>query len=1206
MKFKIKSYLSSSSWVTLLLAVSCVFSISTTVLAVDENERARILKQIQDLENKKAKLQLETQKKVDSNKPIAQSSDVVMAKYEKILENCATTKNDRCADIMYSLGQLYTDKAKDDYSSARDAYEVAYKQWEKTQRGAEPVNPRPDYSKSLKMYSRLIYEYPSFVKNDEAFYQVANVYLLWGEVDSARKFWNKLIEKFPKSVRASAAHYRLSDFDVNDRDFLNALKHLEKIKDGELTIENAEGAQYRKAHCYDNLSEYDKAVDAYFVYIEKCDNGEYVKKELRDEALENIATTFSDMPNGAQEAINFFKRVGSRPYQSRVIYTVGLKNRLHGQTDDAVLALQAALKEFPYYKEAPTAQQALVECHVLKKNYELANAAREKLVDTYGVGSEWYNRNSGERAIIEKSTNEVRKALGNIALYFHALAQKNKDRSMYDKALKRYQEFFAKFPNAKWNMYEYKYNVASIYNEIGDYANAAEQYDYVARTDLASMPAYEREIDTLGMPPEEIEKQRKNVKQTLGFSQEDAGYNVIVSLDKGRQKSIAKGGLNDEQSFDLPETRKLLDYIHTFQKKFPQSTTSPEVLMIGANLYYNAKKFEGAINEYKFIAETYPTHKNGEQSIRMLANCYTGMGEFDLALQRYDELLKKYDSKSNDYAEVVELAAAALYKKAESIKKGGNNPGAAEIFKTISVRYPTSKTAERGYFDAAVCYEEAKNYEMAAATFLAFNDKFGTSKLSEKALVRAAEDFKSAGKNEDAAKTYYAVAKKNNTEKVAAPSLYNAGLFFEKAKKYQDAINAYSAIGQSFPNSEFAAEALFSVGMCFEKLGKNVEMATLFTDYAKKYGADKARQVEALVKAGDAYYNMNDFAAARTNYMFAVEVYDKFGKGGDIDVATVAKCNFKLGQMKYNEFESIKLIGSSAAQVKANLATKTKLLEETAKPFAKAIEVGIEEWTIKSTYMIGSCFLEFAVAQAQQTLFGNQDEKMANRIKIISGLEKYYTKAQEYFYKNIEWAYDQGITGEYVDKSTDKFSQMLYEKGRLLEEVGLLFKNSQVPRGLSKEDEQSYRELLEEKYLAAIDMALPKYAEGLKVAADLGIASNQWIDKIRARITEIDPSSQSLSIQAVARPVKERAKVADQKNVVVAGKTGAAASVSKVDESAGSNSQYDRNVRRIQNITMMNIPVDERIVKLRQIEREAQRQIMVEEDRIQELKSQVR
>ncbi len=1237
-----------TSKMKLVLCVAALFAASVVgqgvrVYAADDTDakKKEILEQIKKLEEQKAHL-------AGEKKPAGkQNLDEIVARYENLLSGC-TKKSDRCADVLSTLAQLYYQQAQDSYIKAREDYGHQMDEYDKNPKGMrEPVNPVPNYSKAMKMYGRLAHEYSDFRTIDEAYYQMGNIYLVMGELDSSAWAMEQLLRVSPNGGRASGAHFRLADFAYMQHDYPRALKHLELCKPEGLSPDNQGMVQYRKGDIYYNMGEFDKAVQCFQDYIQKCDAGEYPKQEFRGEALEMMAVAFSDMPKGSEEAEKFFRKTGARPYEDYVVYTIGMKNRVHGQTDDAIVSLQYALKRFPYYKDAPIAQQMLVECFIIKKDYEKANAAREKLVDFYGPSGEWASKNGSQKAVMDQARDQVRKALAAIPLYYHGLAQKSKDKALYEKALKRYNEFSQKFPEDKWHNYEFKYYMAEIYNTLGDYQKSAENFDYVAMADLASFGAYKEDVDTLGMDQTEIEKQKKEEKTgPISISQEDAAYNAVVALMNARKKAMAGDGVSDEQSFNLPETKQLLDYIHRYQTKFVKSANAAEITFIGADVYYSAKMYDNASKDYKFIIDTYPESKFALKSMRMIANCYVSTGEFDLAMAKYKDLLKKTQANTPEYNELIELAAGAMFKKAESMKKANNVMGAADAFKAIAADYPKSKVAARGWLEAAICYENTNNFELAASTLEDLAQKFPASELREKAFIQAAEDFKKVEKWANAANVYQTAALTITKPDYAIPclsyaaeayskvndydnagkmyelayerypkdaktplALYNAGLIYEKGKLYDRAIRSYTVLTQNFPASEYSAEAFFSIGLCYEKMGRNVDMAAVFTDFARKYEGDKYKQVEALVKAGDAYFNLGDFKEAQKDYQLAVEVYEKFKGKADMNVEAVAKSYYKQGEILYKAFSDISLKGNKS-QVAANLRAKEEALRNAAGPYAKSIEIGVEEWTLRSTFKIGQSFVDFADAIEDQSLEGAADQKMAAKIKILSSLDKYYVSALKYFQKNIEWAYDQNISGEYVTKSMDMFMKVLFLRANALEKVGIILKTSPIPKDLSKEEKQAYQELLEEKSLEAMDKALPLYEEAIKAAADMGIAQSPWLTKIKERIQEINPSSQALTIvinprtpkaappeAAVPAPAEPSKVQKEQKGAVVKPAVATAATTPQFHDDT-----YLRNMKRIQNIVQMEIPLDDKIKQLNRIETEAQRAVSEEEEKIQELK----
>jgi tetratricopeptide (TPR) repeat protein len=845
---------------------------------------------------------------------------------------------------------------------------------------------------------------------------------------------------------------------------------------------------------------------------------------------------------------------------------------------------------------------------------------------------------------MDQARNEVRKALAAIPLYYHGLAQKSKDKALYEKALGRYTEFSQKFPEDKWHNYEFKYYMAEIYNTLGDYQKSAENFDYVAMADLSSFGPYKEEVDTLGVDQVDIEKQKKEEKSgPISISQEDAAYNAIVALMNSRKKSMARDGVSDEQSFSMPETKQLLDFVHKYQAKFSKSANAAEITYIGADMYYAAKMYDNASKDYKFIIDTYPQSKFAQKSMRMIANCYVNTGEFDLAQAKYKELLKKTEQNTADYGEIVELAAGAMFKKAEALKKANNVMGAADAFKAIGGEFPKSKVAARGWMEAGICYEATNNYDLAASTLQDLAQKFPNSELRETAFLRAAEDYKKVEKWANAAAVYQTAALTVTKPDYAIPSLsyaaeayqkvndfenagkmyelayerypkdtktpqalYNAGLIFEKGKLYDRAIKAYMLLAQNFPTSEYSPEAYFSVGLCYEKMKKNVDMASVFTDFARKYEGDKYKQVEALVKAGDAYYNLGDLKQAQKDYQLAVEVYEKNKGKADMNVEAVAKSYYMQGEILYKIFLDISLKGSKQ-QVANNLKAKEEALKNAAGPYAKSIEIGVEEWTVRSTYKIGMSFVDFAMSIEDQSIEGSSEQKIAGKIKILMGLQRYYENSLKYFQKNIDWAYDQNISGDFVTKSMDMFMKVLFLRANSIEKVGIILKTSPVPKDLSKEDKQAYMEVLEEKSLEAMDKALPLYEQAIDAAAQMGIDKSPWLDKIKERIQEINPSSQALTKKITPRvqkaPQEEAAATPapakkDKKVAAVAVQTAPKPAAPVFRDDA-----YQRNMKRIDNVITMDIPLVDKIKQLKRIELEAERGIGQEEEKIQELKS---
>jgi tetratricopeptide (TPR) repeat protein len=233
-----------------------------------DKKKQELLDQIRKLEEQRATLQSQSQQKISEKKEKGKSLEEIVARYETLMAGC-TKKSERCADVLFTLAQLYYDQGRDNYIKAREQYGRDMDAWEKTQKGPEPVNPLPNYSKSMKMYGRLTKEYSDFKTIDEAYYQMGSIYLVMGEVDSSELAFEAVIKASTNGARASAAHFRIADFAYLKHDYPRALKHLEQCKSEGLSPDNLGMVQYRKGEINYNMGEFDKAVDLFYQYIQK-------------------------------------------------------------------------------------------------------------------------------------------------------------------------------------------------------------------------------------------------------------------------------------------------------------------------------------------------------------------------------------------------------------------------------------------------------------------------------------------------------------------------------------------------------------------------------------------------------------------------------------------------------------------------------------------------------------------------------------------------------------------------------------------------------------------------------------------------------------------------------------------------------------------------------------------------------------------------
>ncbi len=1179
----------------LMLLLTLQFSLPSSVHGMTEQEKK--MKKLEDLRRKIAE-----RKKKDAAKNQEmvgnQNLGMIIKNYENYLrDNCQGKQSSRCADAMYSIGSNAYKKAQIDFVNAQKKYENDMDRWEKRPRGPEPIAPIPDYSKALNAYQDAVKMYPNYGKAAEGYFQMGAINMINSEIDAAQQAFLTLVKRYPKDPRAATSHYRIAELYFMKYKFGEALKHYNLVEGRFVTIDMKETVHYRKGEIYYSRGDLDKAVELLSGYVDNCDINVYPKKLLRGDAVDYLATAFADMGgDGTKKAIKFFKGK-NRTYEDTVIYNIGFKHYEHGQWPEAIEALTHAIQKFPNFDDAPKAQTNIVYSYVTDKKHEDANKARGVLVDTYGKHSRWVAAHSGQSIVLAKAENEVKKTLSSIGIYYHdkalretELKDHDKAQEYYESAIKRYLEYVTNYPDEKWQVFEHWYDLAEAYNSIKNYERSAFYYDKVASAQLASYPKFTAELDTIGLEQEEIEKMKQAQKKSpVAISQEDAGFNAIVSMENMRKEQISSQGLDSIAAYRLPATAQFIEYIHNFQSRFPNGKNSAEVLFLAAGVMFTGHDYAATIKECQMINAAYGSQDSTfRRATELMANAYAQNKQFQMAGVKYDTLITLYKNDPEKRNQLTLLASGAIFNNGMMHKENRQYTEAVPLFKSIVTRYPTADTvAVKGWLEAAICLDSAKQYEESALTYKELTTRFPQSEFVKNSFIEAANNYAKIDKNIEAAQTmqlaaktvpdaeyaipalskaanYYKAAGKAEegadmlylgyqrypNDKNSAGALYNAGLIYEDStvKNYTKAIEVYSILSDKFSTSEFAPSGAFSIGLCYEKMDERGKMATAFESYANKYTSKRESQVIALTKAAEARREMSTrskgkqsrtqfLAQAVRNLDMATQIYDKFHKDAGINPYEGAKAYFIQGEIYRDKVNSVRLDNvKNATAVKLRMKKKEEYLKPTIEAYTESIKQGTEVWTLRSTYAIAELYIGYAGTVRNQKIFGSEEEKVAAKIQIVGSLDPYYTKAMEKLDWIIRVSQDQGLTNEYVKKSEVMLTEMAYRRGNMVEEMGTLYRDAPVPYGLSEADEEAYYQALEEKYIQHVEAAYPRYEEGLGYVKNLHISHNEWADSIKTRLgllhIELNYEGESdyanLDLDAEKRKYEDAERIAQQ------------------------------------------------------------------------------
>lgn len=1103
--------------------------------------------------------------------------------WKKVVDKCKAEKktDTRCASALQQLGYYQFQLEEKQQLSKIEQFEND-QAW-CADRDNEPAKckslgdyPKVEHEQSLAYFLEYIDRYPKLPQTPAVLFQAAAILEVSGKDEEAFKLRTQLVKNFPENGLVPKAWLRIAEYHFMNRKFRDAIGAYNKVAGFEtLTGKEAALAMYHLAESYYNIAEYETAAKTYFEYIVGADAGKY-PKDLRTEAMDFMAASFSDLEGGGVSEAESFLKDKKVAFKDSVYYRIGMKNKEHDRNEEAVESFHRLMKINPDYIDAPLADIAIIEILILQQKFDEAQQHRYTVVKRYDRKSSWFSKNQKYPESVKNAETAIRGAMLDIPQYDHAQAAKlyktgdtEGAKKRYGEAIKGYEAFLTRYKNEPtWDEYKVHINLALVYQEMSQYANAAKQFNWIVDTDTTRY----------GRRPE-------GAAGSL-LKKEEAGYNAVLMMDQAREQAQKnKAGDDPVKAYELPETKAYFAQVDTYMKKFGQNKEAAELAYNAAIVHYNAKQFKTAVTVLRDLKQRFPKHQYILLISRMLAQSLLESDQLDESLTEFKWLYKQYtevkETKNDSMAKEIKKAiAAVLFQKADKSVKAGRFEEGAVAYLDLQKQYPDADFADKAVFEAGAAYEQAKQYTKAAETFMLMPRTYASSPLTIKAIVRAAGAYKkesaatSNAKDKDrylrsaattylfitenfpkdsmafnaisaAAKTYdsipdkkqaaltYEIAYKRYHDNEQTPGmLYSAILTYDEAKMPEEAIRCAKSLVKDYPKSSYALDAAYSIPVAYVNAKKFDLAIPEFLFFLKNYTEDKEKLIAADIGTARAYMELKDNENAAKFYKKTLEDYDKYGlQIKNADPAVPAEAAFYLGDFEQQKMDPLVLQGKEKDKAKV-IKQLVDILQKAMSQYSKSATYASEKWTFKATNKMGMLFVTMAAKIREQELSSkSNDEQFVERIGIVQQLPSYYEQAQPIFQKNVDLARDQGFYNEDVVAAEAGYIEMYYQSCAVFVEVADAFEHAPLPdsaaivaeymaEGDAKDDAvmaaeeemANYREELQNKSNAAKEMAAPRCATGIKAAAHYGI-ENEWTAKLYELLKTLDESNEALAIK---------------------------------------------------------------------------------------------
>ena len=902
-------------------------------------------------------------------------------------------------DAMFRLAELYYEDSYETFLDEADRYAELQQRRDAGEEVELPPDPQKDFTRTIRLFRRLIAEYPEYRHIDGALYLLGFCLNETGHFEEARTAWLNMVcqNRFQytgplqredgDTEEHPAATVPLREETETDAVYANPYgsctpvvaesRFLEEtwLRIGEYhfdydysqfglemaisAYQNAmvdpespfyDKALYKLAWSYYRANRYEEAIRHFAQLVEYADEHQQrtgrTGSEMRPEAIQYLGISFAEddwdddhMPDetsGIERLQDPALLPQDRPYTSEVYFQTGDTYFDLARYADAIAVYELALGRWPLALEAPHVVERIAQAYERNREFEDALSARARLRD-YGPESEWASENEGEHPEAVREAGQLaRNALYDDAVRHHQVAQNLRQRATEEQNAELLERARTEYDLAAQGYRAY----------LDQYPNDPDAYEI--GFNLAEAMFFSGRFSEAAAAYAEVRD--SNLDDRF---RNQAAFRAIKAYEALRDQAVDEGTLQipDEppepsgsplavQPQPIPEILGQLNEARDIHVRLlSDSGRNPVFRYQTAQVFYRYGHWTEARRRFRQIYEDYCT-SNG------------------VAFYSWENLVNMAGALENlDAAE--QLAQAQLERQcappADEIAEGG---GPVEGSEDVS---PT----------------EAAQQILTGARFRHAQERFNQAREAEEAGRADAPQL-----YEQSAEMFLEAVEATPDHPEAASALNNAALALEEVDRYESAMGVWRRIVEEHPESEFVDVARFRLAYNAYRFFEYDEAVTHFALLAKNSDNEDIRR-DSILNSATILTNLERYDKARPYWRQYAE--------RDIapDAKTRSEAAFRAAEMSYKqqdwrdtvremrsyitEFRTVPEAGPFRVRASYLIADAQKKLRSDREYF-RALENVISEFQT-SGEKVGSASAEYA-AEARFRLVDRDISKL--------------------------------------------------------------------------------------------------------------------------------------------------------------------------------------------------------------------------------------
>jgi TolA-binding protein len=954
-----------------------------------------------------------------------------ISKLEQLLREHPYYENK--ADVYYRLAEAYWEESRYQNLVAMKDYDAKSDQFEKGVLKEAPPLPKEDYSTSLEYYRRILREFPEYMRLDEVLYYLGKGAMQQGKSSKDRQLMKegentlkRLVQSYPESDLIPKAYLALAEYYFEGNSLFYAKINYEKIITNYKTSAMYNYALYKLAWVYYNLRELEKAIDTFKQVVEEVSvGGESGAIQFREQALNDMIVVFSEMeePDAWEKARDYFVTVLPEKDAYKKLIRLADLIQAADKHEVAIAMYRHFIEKEPNGEPVPEYHSRIYDSlRALNDMPDIENYIRE-LFKFYDPEQPWMLANKDNAEPKDQADKLLQNALLWVSNDQHQKAEKadglkraDEAKALYAKAAEWYRMYAERFPEGEKAYIVNFYYAEILYDQLGDYENAAIQYqkvierqkkgEFVEDAALGVIYCREKQLVAAGLleagssKEGGIELKKEKIKAVTDFEEK-----IEVTPVDPREKQY----IDAADQYVTIMTDFLKD--QELRKKFPEKGKKiPEIMFIAAQTFYRHGMFKDAVSRLQTIFDYDPKHKYASLSVFTLVDCYIRLHRWEKVEEWTRRLIAEKNFTVKSKAELEKYVAISMTEQTKDMvleRKYSDSEGKMKAILKEFGKDPV--LAAKITFNLAAVYERAGKLKPAVDTYLSVVKKYPKSDSAPLAMFVIGQLYENQTQYETACE-YFLKMEQFKDDPNAPDALRNAALIYEALNKPDDAINAWRKYVKLFADKKEKVTDIplveLHIAQVLEEKGDSKKAMDEYAAYTKKYGRGP-QVVEAASRRGMLLMKEDKTKNKAQILASFKEAMDKYGTLRPDEISSestffAAQAAFMTTEYKFDEFQAIKLDCKSNYELKNRLKKKADLHQELEKTYEKILDYQALQWNAACLFRIGLIYYDFARMLLDAPVPEVLDEDQADEYRLT--LEQFAGPIEEKSLASLEYA----------------------------------------------------------------------------------------------------------------------------------------------------------------------------------------------------------